>query len=167
MVKFTYLPLPFLVDIPGDRMKFPLILLVIHFISGERAISAPSTVEKRSYASPVAQETALYLLELGRRPTKVTGTLLANRVYSRFAPSLGKWVLVLTDKDRRLSHPMEILVSDSVLPGTMLGAKTAFQNYKLTDSGKWIPTNDSIQIKLFVSGNPPVLKFKDTVAKVE
>lgn len=134
-------------------------IVLLGMISLNAVVLSYTNFAHRDGRTGVNSFSSVYLVELSKKkPTKMMGSLLPNRVYSRYEPSLGRWVLTLTDKNRKFAHPMEVLIADSILPGSWLGSANLQQNYRLLDNGKWIPTDVEAKLKVIVQTNPRLLK---------
>jgi len=81
--------------------------------------------------------------------------LIPDRVYLRFEPELGKWLMVVTDIHGRLPKPMQYLHSGTVLRGSQVGAKNDPSRFKLADSGTWEPTDEREVFIVWVQGLAP------------
>ena len=89
---------------------------------------------------------------------KQNGPKLPNRVYGIFHTGEKAWVYALTEFDGEFPEPLELLYAGTVLPGSRIGAKNPFHNYKVTEEYRWVPTEETEEQILLIPSLPNTLK---------
>ena len=101
----------------------------------------------------------LYDLKTSEARPIQSDTLLPRRVYLVFAPGVDQWIWTISTSSGKFSAPMEILESGAILNATLLGGMYAVDRYRLSDEGRWLPTDEDEHHNFIVLSDPPRRKW--------